>query len=112
MADNILKISIFDRTSRSDFRGSFHKMLAVGAFKEGFNEALTIKLDTFAGATNRNENITKNIMAQKYLTLTMRGTPALLLDWIASKDLHSTLTELNSHYFFKTINDKRESPKK
>ena len=103
MTDNLLKISRFDGTSMSIFRKYSRKFLAIGAIKGGFNSALTSRLDTSQGATNRDENITKNTTAWSYLILTLKKAPALLLDQVQNKDRHAAWTALNNQYMPRTI---------
>jgi len=88
----------FDGTSRSNFREYKTKLLAIGALKSGFDEALLNDLPTIAGDTKEKENREKNVTAWSYLTLTLDGVPGQMLSTISDKKPYKTWKMLCNMY--------------
>src|SRR5687768_1601672 len=75
----------FDGTSRSNFREDKTKLLAIGALKSDFDEALLNDLPIIAGDIKEEENREKNVAAWSYLTLTLDEVPGQILSAISDK---------------------------
>src|SRR5687768_16178689 len=79
---NLLK---FDGTSRSNFREYKTKLLAIGALKGGFDEALLKDLPVKPGDPDEKANKEKNVAAWSYPALTLDGVPGQMLTTISDQ---------------------------
>ena len=113
MSEDIMKIQKFDGTSRSDFKDYSEKLLAIGAMKGGFDEALLRDLPI---ASNPNvtppitvtaqeiaDHLKKRVAAWSHLVLTLEGAPRLLLEHVTPRDPYAAWQALQMQYLPSTI---------
>ena len=79
MADNLLKLALFNGMSQNAFKTYSTTLLAIGVIKGGFDEALLADLVISATATDREKILAKQKAAWIYLVLLLQGAPRLIL---------------------------------
>lgn len=105
MGDNITKqITKFDGTDSTIFQRYSTKLLAVGALKSGFDQALEQDLNistTFNQVHTQaiqEENVKKRRIAWRYLLLTLEEEPLLLVEETATRNPFNAWVQLNATY--------------
>ena len=96
--DASLKVPNYLGSDNVSFKEYSAKMLAVGAIQGGFDDALLNDLDIAATAANRNDNIKKRNLAWGYLTMSLGGATAMVLDQVTTKNPHTAWEHLNIKY--------------
>ena len=96
--DNSLKVPKFTGLEGVTFKEYSAKLLAVGAIHGGFNDALLNDLDFLATAANRANNIKKRNLAWGYLTLSLGGAAAMVLDLVTMQNPFAAWQRLNTKY--------------
>src|SRR5688500_6638572 len=119
---NILK---FDGTSRSNFREYKTKLLAIGALKGGFDDALLKDLPVKPGDPEEKANKEKNVATWSYLTLTLDGEPGQMITTISDQSPYkawkmlcimydpsdvAAFTRLNQEFEMADLNDPYDDP--
>src|SRR5688572_11995025 len=103
MSDNMFHILVFDRSSKVDFHTYKRAFEAVAMIKQ-FNEAIEGSLPIGNPAVaSYVDNICKRKLAWSYMTLSLKGAPAAILETTASRDPFDTWTALCSQHKPNTI---------
>lgn len=103
MSDNMFHIPVFDGSSKVDFHTYKRAFEAVAMIKQ-FDEAIEGSLSIANPAVvTYADNLRKRKLAWSYMTLSLKGAPAAILERTASRDPFVAWTALCSQYEPNTI---------